>query len=180
MIAASRSGFTLMEVVVALVVSAMTVTAAAMLLRSLADRTETIRRAAVTVDRRENGERLLRQLVTNTESHVDSTPSFVGDSASVRFSTWCETSHGWLGRCKAELGFAHDTHESVLRLQLHGADSGTVTLGQDIGHGSFRYLLNAESRGTWLDRWSLLGPPEALAILLDSDTLFLPVRGGYW
>jgi prepilin-type N-terminal cleavage/methylation domain-containing protein len=179
MIADSRFGFTLIEVVVALIVSAMAVTAAAVLLGTLGDQAETIRRSAATVDGRANAEHLLRQLVANAQGG-DSSPSFVGDSRSVSMRTWCETPQGWLDRCAARFVFERRVEGDDLLLQLTGADSSAVALRRNVRNGSVRYLLNVESGGTWAVVWEKPSPPEALAIVLDSDTLLLPVGGGPW
>ena len=180
MIGPLRAGFTLVEVVVALVVGGMAVTAAALLLNGLENRAETIERAAATSDAARNAERLLVQLVGNAELGDDSTPTFAGDSLALSFHSWCETTHGWLDRCAALLRFAPEGERKVLQLQLRGADTLEVAVRHSVANGRIRYLMNAESRGTWIDKWTHLGPPEAVAVILDEDTLLLRIRAGYW
>ena len=178
MMAASRSGFTLIEVLVALIVSGMVVAAAAGFLSSLGDRAEAIDRAARQVDRQANADRLLQQVVANIDAGADSTPGLVGNEAAASVQTWCETTRGWLDRCTAQLRFERHDDGLVLRLQLRGADSAAIDIRRGLTTGRLRYLMNAEASGTWTDSWAKLGPPEAVAVILDADTLLLPIRSG--
>ena len=171
-------GFTLIEVLVALVVSGMVVIAAAGLLSVFEDRIHTINRAAMQVDREANADRLLQQLVGNVTRGADSTPGVVGDALAMSLQTWCETPHGWLERCVAQLRFDRIGSRIALRLRLRGADSAVIDIRRDLETGRLSYLRNAESRGSWTDSWTMLGPPEAVAVILDADTLLLPVWSG--
>jgi prepilin-type N-terminal cleavage/methylation domain-containing protein len=173
------AGFTLIEVVVALAVSGMAVAAAAALLDSLGTRAKAIERAAADVDSNANAERLLRQLVANITGSRDSNPSFEGDAEAAHFRSWCETPQGWLDNCSAQLRFERHRDGTTLRLLLVGADSDAIDLDRVFENGRLRYLVNAESQGTWTDRWTRPGLPEAVAVILDADTLLLPVRGSY-
>jgi len=65
----------------------------------------------------------------------------------------------------------------ALGLQLRGADSSEMVLRDDLQTGRFRYLVTAQNRGTWVDAWSKLVPPAAVAVITDADTLLLAVRG---
>lgn len=177
MSARSRSGFTLIEVLVALVVSGMVVAAAAALLSVLEDRAQTIDRAGRQIDREANADRLMQQLVGNIGT-ADSTPAVLGSASAASFQTWCETPHGWLDRCAAQLSFERRGNGIALQLRLLGVDSAVIEIRRDLEIGRLRYLRNAESRGTWTDSWAMLGPPEAVAVILDADTLLLPVRSG--
>lgn len=180
MSARCRSGFTLIEILVALVVSGMIVAAAAGLLSVLGDRAETIDRAGMQADRKANADRLLQQIVGNAATAADSTPGVVGNASAASFQTWCETPHGWLERCAAQLHFERtgDGIALLMRLRLRGADSAVVAIRRGLEIGRLRYLRNAESRGTWTDSWAMLGPPEAVAVILNADTLLFPVWSG--
>jgi prepilin-type N-terminal cleavage/methylation domain-containing protein len=178
MMAPSRSGFTLIEVLVALIVSGMVVAAAAGFLTGLADRAQAIDRAAIQVDRQANADRLLHQVVANIEAGADSTPGLVGNSTAASVQTWCETTRGWLDRCAAQLRFERHDDELVLQLELRGADSAAIEIRRGLTAGRLRYLMNAEASATWMDSWTMLGPPEAVAVILDADTLLLPIRSG--
>jgi prepilin-type N-terminal cleavage/methylation domain-containing protein len=180
MSARSRSGFTLIEILVAMVVSGMIVAAAAGLLSVFGDRAQTIDRAGMQADREGNAYRLLQQIVGNAATTADSTPGVVGNASGASFQTWCESPHGWLDHCAAQLRFERtgDGVALLMRLRLRSADSAVVDIRRSLGIGRLRYLRNAESRGTWTDSWAMLGPPEAVAVILDADTLLLPVWSG--
>ncbi len=174
----SALGFTLIEVMVALVIGGMAVAGAAALLSGLADRAQAIARAATRADGDANAERVLRALVANLELSTDTTPSFVGDATSARFRAWCDTPGGWLERCTARLFFEQRGELASLRLELIGREATVIELQSGIRAGRFRYLVNVDHVLTWKDTWSHLVPPTAVAVIAERDTLLLPVWGG--
>jgi prepilin-type N-terminal cleavage/methylation domain-containing protein len=174
-----RSGFTLVEVMVALVVGGMAVAGAGALLGALADRARAIERAAASADGDANAERELRSLLASLDVSADTTvPSFVGDADSATFRAWCETPAGWLDHCTAHLRFGQRDGAAVLSLELQGAYSSAIDLRRAFQRGRFGYLVEIDRHLTWVDRLSRLVPPTALAVIIDADTLLLPVGGG--
>src|SRR5689334_15918905 len=96
------TGFTLLEVMVALVIGGMAVAGAAALLGVLGERAQAVERAGARADGDANAERVLRLLVANLNL-PDTTRSFAGDPNTVGFRSWCETPAGWLDRCAVRL-----------------------------------------------------------------------------
>jgi prepilin-type N-terminal cleavage/methylation domain-containing protein len=173
------AGFTLIEVMVALVVGAMAVAAAAALLAGLANRAAAVEQAAARRDRDANAERLLRSLLSNLQLAADTTSrTLAGDGQSVRFQTWCHTPAGWLGPCTARLRFARDSGGGSLMLELTSVESQMMELKRGFQSGALRYLLDPAQGGQWTDRWSHVVPPAAVAVIVDRDTLMLAVWGG--
>ena len=171
-------GFTLIEVMVALVIGGMAVAGAAALLTSLRDRGEAVARTAAQADGDANAERLLRRLLANLDLSADSTkPSFAGDADGMRFQTWCDTPAGWLGRCIARLSLERHDDLASLRLEIDDPDSTVIELRKDLRGARFRYLISIDDVPTWLDRFSRLVVPGAVALIVGRDTLLLPVWG---
>jgi len=173
------TGFTLVEVMVALVIGGMVVAGAAALLSALGNRAQAIERAAARADQDANGERLLRTLVANLQFGAGTTtPSFVGDLSSASFRSWCETPAGWLDHCTVRLAFEPQGGKAVLRLQLRGAYSTTLDLRTGFQKGRLRYLQEVDRRLSWIDTWSERITPRGLAVIIDGDTLLVPVGAG--
>jgi prepilin-type N-terminal cleavage/methylation domain-containing protein len=172
----ARFGFTLVEVMVALVIGSMAVAGAAALLGGLGDRAEAIDLAGSRADADANAERLLRALAENLDIGFDTMPPLAGSADSMAFRAWCQTPGGWLDRCAVRLLFDHRQGVAVFDLELRGADSSTLTLRHGFDHGRFRYLEEVDHRLRWVESWSRRAPPGALGIVIDADTLLLPLH----
>ena len=172
-------GFTLIEVTVALVIGGMALVAAAALFNGLARRAEGVERAGRRADRDANSERLLRTLFENIDLRGDSTsPPVSGDQRSIRFRAWCDEGRGSFAPCGVRLSIQQDAGLSFLQLELSGADTSTLVLRRGFREGRLRYLLNAREGGQWTDVWPRLVAPTAIALIIERDTLLLPVWGG--
>src|SRR2546427_4267126 len=171
------AGFTLIEVMVALMIGGMAMAGAAALLDALGSRAEAIARAGASADRDANAERLLRGLVANLDPGLDSTPSFAGDVDGARFRAWCETPAGWLGHCTVHLSLERRGDLASLRLQVDDPEPRVIELRHDLRGARFRYLFSVDDVLTWSDRASLLVPPVAVALIVERDTLLLQVWG---
>jgi prepilin-type N-terminal cleavage/methylation domain-containing protein len=170
----NRRAFTLIEVVVALVIGGMALSAAVALLDGLARRVDAVRAAAAAEDRDANGERLLRTLLANLRGTTDTLSPLAGDSSRVAFRTWCETSEGWLRPCDAELRIARSDSVTQFDLTLQAGDTSTMTLWRTplrAGPSAVRYLLDPAHGGTWLTSWAARMPPNAVATITGGDTL---------
>jgi prepilin-type N-terminal cleavage/methylation domain-containing protein len=176
---ARRPGFTLLELTVGLAIGGMAVVAAGALLTALSAQAEQIDDAARAVDRSANAERLLRSLVANFDATRDSTV-LRGSRSAVSFRTWCMQSSGSYRSCSARLSFRADG-EAVTLVSDTVATGGVKhdtggTVLRSVSSGSFRYLLDAANGGKWTDTWSAISRPLALGVILDQDTLILPLR----
>lgn len=175
----SRAGFTLIEVTVALVIGGMALVAAAALFNGLAQRAAAVERAGRRADRDANAERLLRSLFENMDLRGDSTsPPVAGDQRSIRFRAWCDEGRGSFTPCSVRLSIQQDAGLSFLQLELAGADTTTLVLRRGFREGRLRYLRYAREGGQWTDTWPRLVAPTAIAVIIERDTLLLPVWGG--
>lgn len=167
------AGFTLIEVMTALVIGGIAVTAAAALFNALATQAETVRVLGRENDIRANGERLLRGLFENLEFRSSTAPALSGSESSVSLATWCDGVDGWLVPCSAQIAFERGTRSVALTIEV--ADRRIEW--RRGGHGALRYLVDAAHGGTWATHWTTRVPPKAVAIIIDQDTLMLGVGG---
>jgi prepilin-type N-terminal cleavage/methylation domain-containing protein len=169
----ARVGFTLVEVMVALVIGGMTIASAGALLGGLSDRAEFIATTAAHADAGANAEYVLRSLTENLDSGSGTTPPLVGSADSVVFRSWCQTPRGWFEQCAVRLSFDRRPGVAVLGMELRGSTSTLLSLPR--GAGRFHYLDDTGQSLRWIDSWSERELPVAVGIILDGDTLLLPV-----
>lgn len=171
---ATRDGFALIELVVALTISAFVLLAARTILVELADDADRIAAAAAHTDRVANGERELRSLLGQVEASSSPGSTFSGDARTVRFNTWCDVPAGWLERCDVTLTLRPGVVGLDLIAQIPGI--GAIPVRTGVPAGSLLYLGSAQNGGTWLSAWnSRVTTPLALGVVLDRDTLILRI-----
>ena len=163
-----RSGFTLIEVLVALMVGAIVLLGAHRVLAILTDQSHALTRRAAQTDRDANGERMLRSLVGQLEIGSPGTVPFSGSPDSVRFSSWCAAPAGWLERCVVTLSFAADSDHATLRARFGARPP--LDLVRDFRRGTFRYLESAAAGGQWFQTWGTgITAPLGIGIVLVRD-----------
>lgn len=170
------AGFTLVEVMVALVVIGVVVVGARTMLGQIADDADRITDAAADGDREANAEALLRAVAGRLEvSAVPGTDrGFEGEPQGARFHSWCEVPDGWLERCEASLGFIQLEGEPVLALRLSTGELVPLRRGFRAGH--IAYLRDAGNGGAWIARWGAsITAPLALALIVDDDTTLVRI-----
>jgi prepilin-type N-terminal cleavage/methylation domain-containing protein len=169
-----RSGFTLIEVVLAVGLSALVLVSARLLIERLGESAADIAFAARAADREANGERLLRSLVGNIEVGTDDGRTFGGDRHEARFTTWCATPAGWQERCVVRLS----TEEAggAYALVAHLPGERLTTLRTSSRPIELRYLSSARDGGTWLAGWDDgLAAPRAIGLVVDSDIVVVRI-----
>lgn len=168
-----RRGFTLVEVVVAIAISAIVILTARMLLENLGNGAERIERAARDADQVANGERLLRALIGRIEVGVQN-ETFGGDEQSATFTSWCQSPRGWLERCRITVSIDTTSGSPSLTTTLPGDDR--VVLYRANHRLRLRYLVDPSAGGTWFVKWGdgLLAP-RAIGVVADSDTLIIRI-----
>jgi prepilin-type N-terminal cleavage/methylation domain-containing protein len=174
MCADDRVGFTLIEVLVALALSAIVVLGARELLDGMTGQTTGIVRAARTADSLANVDLSVHRIVANLALAQGDAPSFDGDERSARFESWCMTAGGWQERCAVQLVADPDSVEGV---RLLGSATGPIVIGA--GQRSvLRYLAEVGGGGHWVTRWqSSITPPLAIGVLTGTDTMVLRIGG---
>jgi prepilin-type N-terminal cleavage/methylation domain-containing protein len=172
-----RSGFTLVELLVALAVGGVAILGARSVLGALADHADRVSDAAASADRDANGERTLRALLGSLEIGTAKDVTFGGDEREARFRSWCASPSGWQERCTVRLGVVtadSATGASILTGVLAGGES--VTLMRDSLAMRLRYLRDAANGGTWFRSWGAgITAPVAIGIIRSRDTIIVRV-----
>jgi prepilin-type N-terminal cleavage/methylation domain-containing protein len=171
-----RTGFSMIEILLALVVIGIVVLTARVILERVSDGAVGTTEAAQEADRSANVDRLLRALVGNLEisTATDSERRFRGAPFGAQFHTWCEVPDGWLERCTAVLGIVELSGALALVLSLSTGEQVVVRRG--FGYGELRYLRDSGGGGNWTTQWSTSGDaPIALGIVIDGELSLLRI-----
>lgn len=174
-----RTGFTLLEVLVAVMISATLLLSADVVFEQLADSRATAARATVERDRAQNAlamiRRWVRQANVSSRSGSGLAPhGFTGDSTTARFSSSCIAPGGWERECDVTLHVVSDSDGAALVAVSSTGDS--ARLGRRDHSLMLRYLIDATDNGRWVGRWPA-GPtvPIAIGIVSGADTVLCRV-----
>jgi prepilin-type N-terminal cleavage/methylation domain-containing protein len=168
-------GFTLIELMVAIVLSGIVLLGARALWESLAISVDRLRAQATADARAENGERLLRSLVGRLEVGTDQSHEFAGDEQHVRFTTWCDVPAGWQERCDAVVGFEPDSGDRI-QLVARLSTGELVPLERGFTRGLLRYLNTPAGGGVWFRIWGHgIIAPLAIGVITDRDTTIVRI-----
>lgn len=171
---ADRSGFTLIEVLVALVIGAVVLASARALIDGLADQATATSHAARVADRRANAELMAREVVGNLSLAPVTASSFSGTPREALFASWCPSARGDLERCDVRL-FVRD-RGAVQDVVLDLSFGRQITLLESASSVRLRYLSDASAGGVWQSLWSVgVNTPLAVGVLADGDTLLLRI-----
>lgn len=175
---ARRRGFTLVELLVALVVGGFVMLGGRLVFDSVTDGGRRLAEASRRVDVDANGERLVRRSLASLEAGISGGGSFGGDAAHASFTSWCDTPGGWQERCAVKLeitGNTHDPRNGGRRgrlLVLRSANAEPVPVWSGFAEGTLQYLVDASNGGSWVQRWEPgLSTPLAIGAIIDGDTL---------
>lgn len=167
------AGFTLIEVVVALAVSVVVVLLAHRMSVLAADSAVQVGDSSFEADREANAALLLGSLVAQAEVGAGGATRFLGHSRTATFTTWCEMPAGWQESCRIALGFVQSPERRLVAILPTGR---VIVLHEGFRSGAFRYLTDAADGGTWIPTWAdRTGPPLAVGVILDGDTLIMPI-----
>jgi prepilin-type N-terminal cleavage/methylation domain-containing protein len=167
--ARGSAGFTLVEVMVALLVAAVVLMGARALLRQLADDGGRIARAAAEGDRAAAADALLRAVAGRLDVSPVADRRFTGEPQGAHFHSWCEVPDGWLERCAASVGVIDLAGEAVLALTLSTGE--TVPLRRGFSSAALLYLSDAGGGGQWVRSWgTAITAPVAIGVVVDGDT----------
>ncbi len=172
----ARGGFTLIEIIVALVVSSIVLLGARAMLSEVGDDALRIATQAQRVDSEANAERTLRALVRGLELSANDSAQFSGDERRVQFSSWCDVPAGWQERCSVALVI--EKRRDGDALVIHASARAPMTVRARVRAGSLRYLSTVTAGGDWIRMWGAgITAPLAIGIILDADTLIVPIGG---
>lgn len=175
--ARQRFGFTLLEIVLAMSITALVVLAAREISERLTTTGRALHRATISAGRRTAGNALLRSLVgqidVGRDSVMERSALFGGTESWAEFLSWCQRGN-WEEHCSVHLQLVPSA-SGVVILRANISSIGVVDLDSFPTPVAFRYLLDASNSGRWMNRWSP-GPfaPLAIGIVTATDTTILP------
>ena len=134
------TGFTLIEVIVALTIASLVIVAAYQIFSGVADGARAIAAARESLDRSANGRRWLKSTFLSLE------PPFEGRLDRSSFMSWELVPGGWFEPQSITLRLDGD------RLVAH-ANGSTVVLGTGVTDVAFDYLLEPGADTKWVSEW---------------------------
>lgn len=141
------SGFTIIELMVALTIGALVVLVANQLFAAVAERGRTLVTSRTALDRAANARRWLAATFLSLDVGTDGAGGFDGRLDHAGFSTWLLTPDGWFERRQVTLSAEHG--------QLQGAVTpGTpIALVDSVTDVEFDYLLEPGGESRWVREW---------------------------
>lgn len=174
-----RTGFTLLEVLVAVMIAATLLLSADVVFEQMADSRTSTARSAMERDGVKNATASIRSWVRQIDVSPGNGPtssprSFVGDGIESRFTSWCVAPGGWERECDVSLRTVADSN-SVGVVALSSAGDSATLLVRD-STVALRYLIDAADGGRWVSSWPS-GPtvPLAIGIVSRADTVVFRV-----
>jgi prepilin-type N-terminal cleavage/methylation domain-containing protein len=164
-----RSGFTLIELMVALTIGAGLLLAGRLLLEQITATEHVIVVDSAAQDTNLTHGLLLRSLVRNLEVGTDSLTTFGGNEHIAQFTSWCIDSTALRTRCAVRLTI--DTTLTVVT-----SITPLTVLQHTTETGQFRDLSDARNGGQWYRSWGIgLTAPLAIGVIVGHDTTVLRV-----
>ena len=141
-------GFTLVEVMVALVLTGMIALLAHRIFAAALDGSDRLQRAVRSLDREQNARRLLAAMLLSVAAGTGpGDASFEGGPEKIRFTAWLETPEGWFERKSVELSL------EAGRVVAAIPPEPPVVLGDSVTLLKFDYLLELGAESRWVSEW---------------------------
>jgi prepilin-type N-terminal cleavage/methylation domain-containing protein len=170
-----RRGFTLIEIIAALLLIGLAMIGGLALIDQIGDSAGRIAQEASRAARDGNGRRLLRRLLLDAAPSTDTTKRFRGDAHSMELSTRCEVPAGWTEPCRAMLALDERQDTSAVLAELSTGES--YALLRKSGSLEFRYFNPTPIDTFWVRQWSSnVTLPTAVGLIVGGrDTIVFPV-----
>jgi prepilin-type N-terminal cleavage/methylation domain-containing protein len=141
-----RGGFTLVEVLAAVLVTAVAALVARQTFAACTEAAADLRSAGREHAAAANADRWLTEALGSVVAESSNDAAFTGEPDRLRFATWLTSAHGWPER-------------STVTLRLDGGalvashSQGQIVLAQDARAAAFDYLVEPGLESRWLTRW---------------------------
>lgn len=167
-----QRGFTLIEVMIALALSALVVFLAHQVFTGVIDGAARLGERRSILDREANARRSLTEMFGSLDVGTEGSGGFAGYAERVEFATWQRVPEGWLELRRVILEEEHSGF--VVRSGV------SVTLRDGVKGVEFDYLLEPGADAVWAREWvSQLSAPVAVRVrimhITDVDTLLFMV-----
>ncbi len=154
-----RTGFTLIEVVVAVSLGALVVLLAHRVFTGVVDGSGRLADAREALDRQANARRLLDHLAGSLEIGTDGAEGFEGRPNAVAFTSWQLDARGWWQRRRVRLGVEDGA------LTVTGLAEEPFRLADSVTALELDYLLEPGAHERWVREWiSPVSAPVAMRI----------------
>ena len=165
-------GFTLIEVMIALGLSALVVLLAHRIFTGVVDGTQGLQAARTALDRDANARRTLSEMFGSLDIGTEGAGGFAGRPDRVEFATWQRVPTGWLERRRVVLGI--EGGALVARSDI------LIAVEDSVSGVEFDYLLEPGVNAAWVREWiSPVSAPVAVRVRIHYaaavDTLLLIV-----
>ena len=165
-------GFTLIEVILALTLSALVVVLAHRIFTGVVDGVHGLQSARTTLDREGNARRSLTEMFGSLDVGTEGAGGFAGRPNRVEFTTWQRVPAGWLERRRVVFGV--ESGVLVARGDM------SIALEDSVSDVAFDYLLEPGANATWVREWiSPVSAPIAVRVRImhvaATDTLLFVV-----
>jgi prepilin-type N-terminal cleavage/methylation domain-containing protein len=174
----STAGFTLVEVLIALVLASTIALLAHRIFATAIEGDDSLRRSRLALDRMQGVHRLLTAIFLSVEVGMEGAGSFEGRPGTMRFSSSLETPGGWFERTPIELSVEQD------HLELRMAGQPDVVLTDSVAAVEFDYLLQPGAESRWVREWiSPVTAPLAIRVRISrsgrlaGDTTLYLIKG---
>lgn len=171
-----KSGFTLIEVVVALTIGAVVVLCAERLFSGAADGGRVVVAARERLDREANARRWLRATFLSLAVGDSGVGGFEGDTNRLRFTAWEMTPGGWFEPARIDVGTRGGYLVAAVSIGQR------LTLDDSVRDVAFDYLLEPGADTRWVRRWiSPVSAPIAVRMRIarhgsSVDTLLFLIK----
>jgi hypothetical protein len=170
----SRSAFTLVELLAALILAGPTLLGVVLLLDQVRDSQSRIKTDSTHAAQAGNGERLLSELLLNAISGTDTTRRLRGDSTSLLFWSACDVAGGWKEPCVVTLAIDEHDDSAFVMVTLRGGVSLRVRRSRS--RVRFHYIESSARDTAWRAAWTANAKlPAALAVVSGPDTIVFPI-----
>jgi len=155
--ACGPAGFTLIEVMIALALSALVVLLAHRIFAGVVDGAQGLQAARTALDRDANAHRALTEMFGSLDIGTEGAGGFAGRPERVEFTTWQRVPTGWLERRRVVFGVEGGV------LVAHSDQS--LALQDSVSRVNFDYLLEPGANAAWVREWiSPVSAPVAVRV----------------
>ena len=165
-------GFTLIELMIALTLSALVVLLAHRIFAGVVDGAQGLQVARTALDRGANARRSLTEMFGSLDIGTEGAGGFAGRPDRVEFSTWQRVRQGWLERRRVTLELTGGV--------LVARSDVSIALEDSVTRVEFDYLLEPGVNAAWVREWiSPVSAPVAVRVRImrvaTVDTLLFTV-----
>lgn len=155
----NRHGFTLIEIMVGVLISAMTVAIVRYEFAALAEGSEHLTHHRLKAMRRHNATRWLGEALASMEAG-DGRDAFAGERHQLHCTTWTLGPGGWPQRTPLELKLVNTDFRATTQ-------QGSITLFSNVGTVALEYLVDPSAGTPWVSQWeSTVSVPYAIRVRL--------------